>query len=323
MTRGFVVDTPDLDLDDQDLAILQNALNTNATRSEGPNHFFDASDLTRLKVSLNASPEIACDSENVQLYAPSIIGMKNAGLSGGGDYNPSWVHFDGLTYLSRASGLGDPSPNFLLSYWGNLFFSNGDSVDSALGATPLLSAGFNLLAGSTNSNDPPSPPASTVGIYVADSSFAGQLDFDTTDNALFDNGRYHVLIAANTNFPVGSRLAAVYVNDVLRPLTIKLDTGDAFNINYADSPVYWGTEDPGVKALVGDCTDPYINVVDQFLNSDGTIPENIRRLFITADGKPANPSGFPANGLYLGGNSTTFGSAAGFTVTAGSLTDVT
>lgn len=248
----------------------------------------------------------------------------DAALSGGGSYRAPSVHFDGSTYLSRASGLGSPSPYGLLSYWGKRFFSNGDDNNSSLGATPLLSAGFNLLAGSTNSNDPPAPAAATIGIYVADADFVGQFDFDTTDNAVFDDGWYHVIEAWNTNFASGSRVGAVYVNGILRPLTIKTDTGDAsFNINYADAPVYWGSSNPGVKALVGDCADPYINVVDNFLQLDGTIDPAVRLLFRTVGGKPADPSGFPVNGLYLGGDSTTFGASAEFSVAAGTLTDAT
>jgi len=105
MTRGFVIDTPDLDLDDQDLTNLQNALDTNATRSEGPNHLLDADDLTKLKAALAGST--SCVSPNLSLAAPSIVRAGNAGLTGGGGGgggSPVWLPTNATTFADFVNG---------------------------------------------------------------------------------------------------------------------------------------------------------------------------------------------------------------------------
>ena len=214
---------------------------------------------------------------------------------GGGGYIASAVHFDGLTFLHIDALAGVVNgPKGIFSYWAKNFYSNRN--DSSSGATALSNSDGNYITlGGTHL----SFPDASVGGYLTDQTYSHNFDWDVDERILSPDIWYHVLMAWDVGFAPGTRRLAMYVNDALQIYTINTDNGDeTFEAYYAASTDF-GSSFPYFEAVKGDCADVYINYVDTIVEADNTISEANRRKFITAGGKPANPSGFPANGTVI------------------------
>lgn len=128
----------------------------------------------------------------------------------------------------------------------------------------------------------------------------------------------HVLGSIRVSAGVAS--GRVYVNDTSVGTLAGLATTETQSFN--TKSFYLGGDSYGAF-YVGDMADFWWS--SSSLLSGGDIPEATRRLFITAGGKPVNPTGFPAGEVLLSGNASTFatnqGTGGAFSVTGGSLTN--
>jgi hypothetical protein len=237
-------------------------------------------------------------------------------------YVASAVSFDGNTYFEWASGLAGVvnGTKGIFSFWGN-----GD-----LGTLSPFWAGQIILY-SNNSCVGMGPTGGVDarevgGFLAATTTDPANLDWDSAPGAYTNSIWNHFLFSWDLGFVPGSRRLAMYVNDTLVPYIINQDN-DFGPIKYDDAPFYFGTSSPGSFATVGDYADVYVNFTDTIVEAGNTIAEANRRKFITADGKPADPSGFPSNSIILfSGGAATFGTnqgSGGAPVLTGLLTDAT
>ena len=131
------------------------------------------------------------------------------------------------------------------------------------------------------------------------------------------NSWHHVLFSAETNFGVGSKRAALYIDDELNIL-VTGDDATAFIMAYSGLP-FWAFNDGVNDQYKGYASDVWIAPNVSLLNGGNSIPEATRRLFISAGGKPVDPSGFPSSAILFSGNASTFpinqGTGGVFTLT--------
>lgn len=131
----------------------------------------------------------------------------------------------------------------------------------------------------------------------------------------------HVLVSVDTNHAEGLKIAKLYINDVDVTLVVT-DNGDAFDMVGNGVPFWVGNDASGEDPF--DVADLWLAPGVSLLNGGGDIPEATRRLFIDADGKPVDPSGFPASAMLFSGDAAAFqtnqGTGGALTLT-GSLTD--
>lgn len=144
---------------------------------------------------------------------------------------------------------------------------------------------------------------------------------------LFSWGEWnHVLLAWDVAYVTGSRRLAVYVNDIKIDTPASFDSGDAdFNIDYTNNNFLvlmpFGT---GIAPL--DYADFGLWFNSNIIEADSTISEVNRRKFISAAGKPVDPSNWPANPVIkFSGDEEAFltnqGSGGAFTLISGTIQD--
>lgn len=125
------------------------------------------------------------------------------------------------------------------------------------------------------------------------------------------------------NFDAGSRLFAVYVDDAQIDTAGSIDeAGVAFSPDFLSGGT---TKAIDASSNPSDFADYGLWIGSSIVEAGSTILEANRRKFIDADGKPVDPSNWPANPvLKFVGNATEFatnqGSGPAFTVT-GTLTN--
>jgi|GEM_PF-6388859 len=122
----------------------------------------------------------------------------------------------------------------------------------------------------------------------------------------------------------GTRVVLGYIDGV-KAIQGYSDTGPSFNIamNGLGFVIGGDTYDDN---LIGDVADLWIAPGVSLLTGTNVSAETLG-LFIDDNGKPVDPSGFPASAILLSGDADTFatnqGTGGAFTVTAGSLTNAT
>lgn len=241
---------------------------------------------------------------------------------GGGDaYAASAVHFDGSTWLSCASGTCTNNSFFSSSCWFNFVSVGGANrswflVDPHGNYTPQ----FNFVI---------NPPNEEAGFNLYTPDFSQGMQMGNQFGRLSGNWR-HVIMSADINLQTGQ----IYVDDVpqsgLDPDFFNLlgtTPGGVFSVNGLQW-VFGGDDFPEFPQdqYIGDVADAWIAPGVSLLDGTGlAIPEVTRRLFISAGGKPVNPSGWPASAVQFYGDATAFatnhGSGGTFTVASGALTN--
>ena len=228
--------------------------------------------------------------------------------SGGGPppYVAPAVHFNGATFLRNAALASIDSPVFSFSYW----------VKIPAGAPDALNAIFVVGAESSASavNISGGVPAGTT--IVSDGMTGLELDVPNPFSAGWVN------IIGSFNLSVDNAYKAkIYANDVDVTGTFSSDV--SIDILSNGLPFNVGGE-ASANWLTGDMADLWVAPNVSLLDGGGDIPVATRRLFISASGKPVNPSGFPASAILFSGDATTFatnqGSGGSFTTT-GTLTN--
>jgi hypothetical protein len=256
---------------------------------------------------------------------PGIIASAqlSAGSGGGGDaYVASAVNFDGNTVLKNLTVAATDSRYFFMSLW-----VNHHALDTHTSQYPFIVDPVTVFAPSLQFiNNGPSLQEASWSFYTADYNHGMQIGnvFETINNDEW----YHYLVAVDTFAQTGQ----VYKNDIPQsqfdPDFINIFLEDpASSIVYNGVQWQFGGNVTETNLFNADIADVWIHTGDNMLATPDTISEAHRRLFISADGKPVNPSvavaalGSPV-ALFSGdatGFATNQGSGGAFTVT-GSLT---
>ncbi len=257
---------------------------------------------------------------------PVLLGAI-AGSGGGGGYIAPAVHFDGATSARCASLTATDNTSLSCSYWIKLDEQDVPGVQpyntvwAVDPADTYPSWGEHLMV---------SGGAAEAGVtgFVGNGANNVALLYNNDATAGLDTGVwYHILYVIRTIKDVSQDAEVVlYLNDVLTS-QFRAEAGDTtFNQLWNGLPLWIGDDDFEGGGLIGDLADLWVAPgVDISEGIDGiTIPEATRRLFISAEGKPVDPSGFPASAVLLSGTASTFatnqGSGGTFTTT-GTLTN--
>jgi len=242
----------------------------------------------------------------VSLLLPSVIAS-----GAGGGYHADAVHFDGSTYLSNAS-LTATNTNFVaFSYWIKIANSAGDFPVAWATAPALDNNVYGQDDGGGNNWGVVAGFANTSAYVV-----------ETTAFPVVKATWVNVLGAFDTTNASGSRTGKIYINDVDTPLTIDVDSGAGFLIALSALQMVIGTDLIAGDYIIGDFSNFWLG--NQNLLVAGDIPLATRRKFISATGKPVNPSGFPAGLVLMSGNAAAFGTnqgSGGAFTTTGTLTN--
>lgn len=131
-----------------------------------------------------------------------------------------------------------------------------------------------------------------INIDLADGDFTNYVSLRAT-GAFPDDEWAHLLLAWDTDHNVGDRVAALYVNDVYVSSLAPIDEdGVAFDVVFAGL----NTKFLGLNTGITFSASEYgLWVGQSIIEANGTISEANRRKFIDANGRPADPSGWPAN----------------------------
>ena len=233
--------------------------------------------------------------------------------SGGGGYVAKAVHFDGTDGLALFT-------NSLSATDGSLFsFSTWIKSDFASGPTVFVTDPANTFSQSMFAQ---SAPSYDIQLYDVTGS-TNYLQLQAIP--WIPNQWNHILFSASTNFPLGSKIIALYVNDVKVDVTPYLLEEDAFTMVFNGLSFYVFCDNRNGDTLIGDASDTWIGQnVSLLTGSDISLAT--RRLFISSTGKPTNPSGFPSSPVLFSGDKDTFpvnqGTGGTFNLT-GTLTNAT
>jgi hypothetical protein len=232
---------------------------------------------------------------------------------GGGSYHADAVVFDGTQWLN-IDALTTPADNGSIS-WAGWFWIPPDSPPDhffyrVVWVADPLTPDTGYQNWMTMELSLEHPLANTqqwdLGVDNYSKVFIGT-DGDTGVFTL--NSWHHVMFSAETNFGVGSKRAALYIDDELNIL-VTGDEAAAFIMAYSGLP-FWVFNDGVNDQYKGYASDVWIAPNVSLLNGGNSIPEATRRLFISADGKPVDPSGFPSSAILFSGNASTFGDNQG------------
>jgi hypothetical protein len=201
------------------------------------------------------------------------------------------VHFDGSAYLSRLAGLNNVDGcKGSFSYWARKLYTNINNVpfdaNSANGSTILYSNNVTVFLGATGARR-------RIGatLNASTNNNDNDFDWDTDDSVLPEDAWYHVLVSRDVCHHSGSRLTAVYINDVPTPDTINIDSGSAYNILYTDGG------NPFLDALVRDAF-AAVKRGDSAENT-GDLPLVDVEIFLDGFGREEGPAAAGALGQLL------------------------
>jgi hypothetical protein len=141
---------------------------------------------------------------------------------------------------------------------------------------------------------------------------------------VYESAWHHVLMTVDTNAPAGQKIFKLYIDDI--------DISGTYpNFEDNNNPFIMANDQRPVRVLgdgiadysVGDFADIWIAPGVSLLTG-GDIPEATRRIFISSEGLPQDPMGFPPSAMLFSGGASTFwqnqGSGGSFTV-LGALID--
>jgi len=231
---------------------------------------------------------------------------------GGGSYHADAVHFDGSSWLDTEALAATDNAFFSFSFWIN----------------PPTEIKTNNVIWVVDPEDT-YRSADDFGTFLNGDDEAvfdyyfecGLLDGSQflkvqmiTNNVLVSSGWVHLCGSLRTDTGTG----LLFVNDVENSQISH--AGTFASCAFSGLPFYVGSDTFEGDGLLGDLADVWLapGVLVDF-----SVEAN-RRIFISADGKPVNPSGFPASAVLFSGNASTFpvnqGTGGAFTLT-GSLTN--
>lgn len=233
--------------------------------------------------------------------------FSSAGASGG-SYHADAVHFDGNVALETDNLTAADSSFVSGSAWFRVDTSASNYValpeyDNANTGSGCQTSG---IAGDNS-----------VRFYWSDQSFINQILLTSdASSVLPNNAWHHILYSFDLSLGAGSRVWAVYIDDVLTPLSIVSDDGGAaILLSFSGKDIYVANSG---GSQISDVADEWFAPGVNLLVA-GAIPTVTRRKFISATGKPVDPAGFPTSAILFSGNATLFpvnhGSGGAFDLT--------
>jgi hypothetical protein len=258
--------------------------------------------LTRRSALIGLGSSIAMPAD-----AGFVLGKAGGG---GGGYIAKAVHFDG-TNLNIAS----------LSAIDNEFVSFNVWLRTAVNGYQVIGVvdQENNYA-TTISTRGPSAPAGTAALTCYPASGSGGVDISVSPSSV--DYWYNLIGTAKTNEVAGAKILKLYLNDI--DLGTITDVSPSFTMSFNGKSFFIGDDTQG-GPFIGDMADLWIAPGVSLLTGND-IAVATRRLFISASGKPVNPSGFPNSAMLFSGDATTFvtnqGTGGAFTL-AGILTNAT
>lgn len=224
---------------------------------------------------------------------------------GGTPYHASAVHFDGTVCLyARSLSVAQTNGDYTMAF----FFKDVTPAGSGFVSVRSIEQGTTVTAFWST----PSPTPSN-GIYFdfVDQNDLHHLNADT-DNTSLSGGWHSFLASCRTNFPAGSKIVHIYLDDVDVTANVA-DAAVAFTMLFNGLPISIFGDGFTSDYLLGDFANMWIA---PGVYIDFTVMAN-RRKFITAANKPVNlgsdgstPTG-TAPAIYFTGNASSFGSNAG------------
>ncbi len=242
---------------------------------------------------------------------PPLLG---SAVGGGGGYVAKAVHFDGGVQLHTDSLSSLDNEFVSCSVW----IKAASSLSSILWVVdPLNTFTFNLTLIGPDVN-----PSLGAEVNLQDSSgnIPPVLRF-TSNGGGMDGSWHNFLFTAKTNLNTVDRICKMYLDDVDVTHVTTTDAA-AFTMASNGLPFYIG-DDTFMEPYIGDIADLWIGPgVSLLTGTDISVAD--RRKFISASGKPVDPSGFPSAPMLFSGDAATFpinqGSGGPFTLT-GTLTN--
>jgi hypothetical protein len=277
-----------------------------------------ASDLTEDEEHMLATLVAALGGSGSALTSSSDALLAASVNAAGGDtvpYVAKAVHFNGSTYLANLDGLTvADSQTGSFSFWlkdaplnAVVFF-----VENTL-STPLNCFGLDFESGQlvfTGEDD-----------VTAQDGFARRW---ATDAMYVDDilpGWHHFVGGFDAS--VAPARSALYVDRVLVSEVLQFPNGVPFTMPLLGIKAGLGALETGGSPFTGDMADVWMST-ENILSDTDSISETMLNKFITIDGKPVNPTNFPAGFALFSGDADTFGTNQGsggaFTLT-GTLTN--
>lgn len=245
------------------------------------------------------------------------LGAAPSGGGGGDSYTASAITISGDANVRRGPLIGVvDGPTGFISLWAK---PDPASVGIDFARTVLgnFEARFELQ-----------PPNSQFQSFFWDEEGNSFTELGGPENDAVDwSTWHHVLLAWDVGHAKGSRRWALYIDDAsvaISPPNDFDDSGPAFNINYVDD---WWVLMPHATGLAPVSYADYgIWLNTSLIEADSTITEANRRKFISATGKPVDPSNWPANPVVkFSGDASTFltnqGSGGAFSLLSGTVLD--
>lgn len=248
------------------------------------------------------------------------ISQLKTSIGSSGPYVAQAVHFDGSTYLTCASGNAVNNNFFSASFWAKPAFINPDTANQRLF---IIDPEGNYTPGIELISNGPGFEEASFFLYSAD--YVNGFQIGNQFQTLSD-GWHHILMSGDMTTQMGQ----IYLDDVpqreLDPDFINaagFDPGGNLSVN--GIPWCFGGDGfPGDNLNNTDIADVWIAPGVSLLDVDNNIPEITRRKFISSEGKPVNPSGFPTASVIFHGAAASFvtnrGTGGAFALT-GTLTD--
>ena len=235
---------------------------------------------------------------------------RHRGASGAAPaYAATPVSFDGATHLTRGDALTGVSDSKVWSGSMWLRWSRATGADTDF--FRLIDAGtkFQLLSFGATGGD--------LALFGFNAAGAEILDWRAPDSSITDDNWHHFLWSID----LATATAHGYLDDAaVTPVAGNLNlTNDTIDFTVADVGV--GANTAGSNKFAGDMADIWMRFGGAVI--DFSVEAN-RRQFITADGTPANPAGYPSGGqIILNGPlaswHTNDGTGGGMTVASGAL----
>lgn len=207
------------------------------------------------------------------------------------------VHFIGDTsYLSKGSAIAAASGVFSYSSFRRII------NDSATG----------LFFGPGGLTVNPDGSASLVTYGTPAGHIAVEWPADSVPLGVWT----HILLSVDTDHAAGDKTIALYVDDVYKTPSAVTDDDAAFEVDWLSNDTFSMNYDGSTGAMTDAAHDWFAPGVSLLTGS--TIAQVDRRKFITAGGKPADPSGYPASAVLFNGDAATYpvnqGSGGTFTL---------
>jgi hypothetical protein len=268
-----------------------------------------ASDLTEDEEQMLAELLSALGGSGSALTSsPDALLAASVDAAGGdGPYVAKAISVDGVTELFIDSLACTDNGNFSMSGWFKMAEVPSDARNIFVSDPNNQYNNFAFIGQARGDDTTLGNLGAELWVGVDETKSAIEFDADC-----FSGGAWHhVLMSFEMNHPNGEKLYKVFVDDVdIADTNPSPDQGIAGIALINALQIYIFGDGSGGNGFVGDVADLWI-APGVSLFDGSTIPEATRRTFISADGKPVDPTGFPSAACLFSGDADSFGANQG------------